>query len=151
VNANTQNQVDKDRKAIQDTWNIAKVEDAFPDSIKPLSLGQTALTNLRGIARRVPNLAAARAMFLDVAKNSKGAAIPFGFKSTTIILEQLKAGNAQTQTSTPDVKRPSKSESTPKTANAIPKAQIASKANATPTAFTSMAPASQVEKVSTLV
>ena len=64
MSATNHAQVERHRKVIQDTWNVRTPDDAFPARIKPGNLGLTALTNLKAIARKVPNLVAAQAMFL---------------------------------------------------------------------------------------
>ena len=101
--------MNKDVEAIKKKWGITSVEDAFPNAIKPLGLGKTALCKLRAIATRVPNLAAAQALFLHEARKSDGTLVPFGFSHASRIFEKLKAN----EISTPD----SKAKSTAETAS----------------------------------
>lgn len=72
-------------------WGLSNVMDAFPTSITPVSLGTTAMCNLKAIAVRIPNLADAQARFLQEAKNAKGDPVAFGFKHTASILAGLRA------------------------------------------------------------
>lgn len=68
----------------------------FPASIKPLSeLGDSAVSNLRQLSRKVPDLAAARRLMTDACVNtSSGSPMPLSFVFTTIILARLKEQEA---------------------------------------------------------
>jgi len=64
--------------------------DAFPKSIRPTKIGQTAVSNLRSICIRVPKLAEAQALFLEYSKDEKGKPLPFGWAASVRILKALR-------------------------------------------------------------
>jgi hypothetical protein len=90
-NLNESNQRTKDNsiRDILANWQIRDLDMAWPTSIKPNSLGNSALINLKYISKR-KSLAEARALFLDVCKDSKGALVPLGFTHTKEVLKILK-------------------------------------------------------------
>jgi len=67
------------------------LEEIFPDNIKPISLGGTAINLLRAISRKVPKLGDARALFLAECKDADGAPIPISFSHADRIWKALKA------------------------------------------------------------
>lgn len=90
---------------IKKTWNVADVNDAFPPSITPRSLGNTAICILKSIAARVP-LERARILFLKEAKSLDGDPVPFAFSHAQNILGALKANDPVIQkSSTPQTKQ----------------------------------------------
>jgi hypothetical protein len=83
---------------------VKEVKDAFPESIKPVQLGVTALSNIKGIARRIPNLTTAQALFLNECKDKDGAPVAVSFSHTKRIYDTLQAANnyeIASQASTP--------------------------------------------------
>ncbi|KAE9379326.1 hypothetical protein N431DRAFT_326853 [Stipitochalara longipes BDJ] len=84
----TQQAKDANVRAILDTWKITAIEHAFPDSIRPTSLGTSAISNLKGISRRL-SLAAAQALFLGECKDSNGTPTKVGFGHISKILKNL--------------------------------------------------------------
>jgi len=79
-------------KAIRDiiaNWKITDLDLAFPASIKPNSLGNSALINIRKISTR-KGLAEAQALFLNVCKDMNGAPVPLGFAHTEKVWLALK-------------------------------------------------------------
>jgi hypothetical protein len=95
---------DQSIAAIRKAWNVKEVKDAFPESIKPVQLGVTALHNIKAIARKIPNLTTAQALFLNECKDKDGAPVAVSFSHTKRIYDTLQAANnyeSTSQTSTP--------------------------------------------------
>ncbi|RDL40459.1 uncharacterized protein BP5553_00438 [Venustampulla echinocandica] len=95
-------------ESIKKRWNIGSLEAAFPAEITPVSMGIAAIANVKAIANKVPNLAAAQELFLNHCKTESGDYVPFGFSHTVKVLRFLKENGPPTtaeQPSTPETIR----------------------------------------------
>jgi len=96
-----QREKDRNITLIKLTWKINDINDAFPPAIRPSkSLGTTAIANIRIIARQVPNLAAAQALFLGECKDSSGQPVPVSWNHTSKISKALKSAPGASSTPT---------------------------------------------------
>ncbi|KAF4634996.1 hypothetical protein G7Y89_g3105 [Cudoniella acicularis] len=73
------------------TYDLDNFDNLFPASIKPISLGQSAIVNLRSISKKVPDLADFQALFLAECKNPNGEPVPASFGHTQKISNALSA------------------------------------------------------------
>jgi hypothetical protein len=89
LNDATQKARDNAIRGILANWKIADLDQAFPASIKPKSLGSSAIFNLKHISNR-KSLAEAQALFLKECKDSKGNNVPLSFSHTDRLLKALK-------------------------------------------------------------
>ena len=90
--------MNKDREFIKRAWNLqGEVEDAFTlPGTRPISIGSSALSKLRGIAIKEKNLAVAQGLFASVCKDSSGNPVPFSHKHACSIYDALKGGDTST-------------------------------------------------------
>jgi hypothetical protein len=90
-NLNEVNQKTRDNaiRSILANWKITEIDLAFPAEIKPASLGNSAIVNIKNISTR-KSLAEAQALFLKECKDSKGEPVPLGFRHTEKVLKALK-------------------------------------------------------------
>ena len=91
---------DSSIRKIKEIWKVEELRDAFPAGIKPVDLGLTALANIKFIAKRIPNLAEAQALFVNECKDSKGDSVPVRHSHTDRIMKAIK----ENEFSTPQTK-----------------------------------------------
>jgi hypothetical protein len=89
---------------IKEIWEVEKIEDAFPAGIKPATLGMSAISNIKSIAIRFPNLAEAQALFVKECKDSNGRPVPVSFSHTDRIVKELIKARKENEPSTPNLK-----------------------------------------------
>lgn len=101
-NACSQKSRDNHIRILLEDWNFGSSQlDAFerclPENIRPTNLGDTAISNLRSIARKTKNdFAKARQMFIDECRDKNGRPVPLGWGHTSHVLEKLKEAEAGT-------------------------------------------------------
>jgi len=101
MNEGTRAQYDANIRAILKNWTVATYQDAFPESIRPTSLGTSAITILKGISSK-KTLTDAQALFIRECKDSQGAPIKAGFVIIQKIwknLQETETANASAQKS----------------------------------------------------
>lgn len=79
-------------EAIKRNWNIEDFLDFFPDSIRPQSLGNSALSTLRSISNKV-NESVAKTLFLNECQKPDGGYCIAGVTHAQRILKSLNAND----------------------------------------------------------
>jgi hypothetical protein len=91
---------DKAIDFIKKTWGLDDVYDAFPTSIRPLTLGNTGMSYLKSIAARVPNKKEAQKRMVDKCTSSTGGRVQCGHGVLVRIVRSLKESTLSPATST---------------------------------------------------
>ncbi|KAI9740690.1 MAG: hypothetical protein M1818_004654 [Claussenomyces sp. TS43310] len=78
-------------QTIKKTYDLEEFVDLFPMQVKPAGdLGNSAINNLRTLAKQVPALTAAKQLMVAECVDDAGEACPITFKHTASILGKLK-------------------------------------------------------------
>ena len=90
--------MNRDREVIKKAWNLqGEVEDIFTlPGTRPINLGSSAVSKLRGISIKEKNLAVVQGLFASVCKDSNGNPVPFSHKYACSIYDALKSGDTST-------------------------------------------------------
>jgi hypothetical protein len=75
---------------IKKTWGLDDVYDAFPASVRPLSLGNTGMSYLKSLAARIPNKEEAQKRMLDQCTSSTGGRVHCGHGVLVRMVRSLK-------------------------------------------------------------
>ena len=89
MNENSQRQRDNAIRVILANWKITHLDQAFPASIKPVSLGNSSISQIKSLSTR-KSLAEAQALFLDACQNDDGQPISLGFAHTDRVWKAVK-------------------------------------------------------------